>query len=168
MGIKIPKIRDLSEALEKWDKDVADVHLIHGVGRSPLEIFKSEEEKALQPLPKDRWEPTSWSQCIVRREWRIMVDCAYYSVPYQLIGETVEVCMTVFISDAFFISIKKSHFMKEQQKNGNINGKPNMLHLFKKLFCNVLVKVYLHLPVISEHLLIKWHIIFYLIHLWIN
>ena len=64
----------LIEALDKWDKEVADIHLIHGVGRSPLEIFKSEEEKALRPLPKDRWEPTSWSQCIVRREWRIMVD----------------------------------------------------------------------------------------------
>ena len=74
MGIEIPKIRDLTEALEKWDKEVADVHLIHGVGRSPLRSFKSEEEKALQPLPKTRWEPTSWSQCTVRREWRIMVE----------------------------------------------------------------------------------------------
>lgn len=78
----------------KWDKDIADVRIVQGVGRSPLELFKSEEKQALQLLPKDRWEPTSWSQCIVRREWRIMVNTAYYSVPYQLIGETVEVCMT--------------------------------------------------------------------------
>ena len=94
MGITKSKIQDLREALIHWDKDVADVHIVQGVGRSPLELFKSEEENALQPLPKVRWEPTSWSQCIVRREWRIMVESAYYSVPYQLIGETVEVCMT--------------------------------------------------------------------------
>lgn len=94
MGIEIPRIRDLVEALERWDKEVADVHIIHGVGRSPLEIFKSEEEKALRPLPKNRWEPTAWSQCEVRREWRIMVESAYYSVPHQLIGKTVEVCIT--------------------------------------------------------------------------
>lgn len=94
IGIKIPSIRDLSEALEKWDKEVADVHLIHGVGRSPLEIFKAEEEKALHPLPKNRFEPTFWSQCVVRREWRIMINSAYYSVPYSLIGETVEACTT--------------------------------------------------------------------------
>jgi transposase len=94
IGVTEPKIRDLREALEKWNKDVADIHIIHGVGRSPLELFKSEEEKALQSLPKDRWEPTSWCQCIVRREWRIMVNSAYYSVPYQLIGESVDVCIT--------------------------------------------------------------------------
>lgn len=94
MGIKTPKIQDLIKAMEKWDKEVADLHLIHGIGRSPLELFKSEEEKALIPLPQVRWEPTSWKQCEVRREWRIMIDNAYYSVPYQLIGETVEVCVT--------------------------------------------------------------------------
>ena len=33
---KFLKISDLRDALEKWDKEVADVHLIHGVGRSPL------------------------------------------------------------------------------------------------------------------------------------
>ena len=93
MNIEAPKICDLIEALEKWDREVADVHLIHGVGRSPLEIFNMEEKKALNPLPKTRWEPTAWSQCIVRREWRIMVESAYYSVPFQLIGKTVEVCI---------------------------------------------------------------------------
>lgn len=93
MNIGMPKICDLIEALEKWDREVADVHLIHGVGRSPLEIFNTEEKKALSSLPKTRWEPTAWSQCTVRREWRIMVESAYYSVPFQLIGKTVEVCM---------------------------------------------------------------------------
>lgn len=94
IGIAMPKIRDLIEAMERWNKEVADTHLIHGIGRSPLEIFMSEEEKELLPLPKDRWEPTSWRQCVVRREWRIMIDCAYYSVPYRLIDEKVEVCIT--------------------------------------------------------------------------
>jgi hypothetical protein len=93
-GVEKPKLRDVREALKKWNQEVADIHLVHGIGRSPFELFKSEEEKALQPLPKHRWEPTSWSQCSVRREWRIMLNNAYYSVPYQLIGETVEACVT--------------------------------------------------------------------------
>ncbi len=94
IGAAAPKICDLREAMEKWDRDVADIHIVHGVGRSPIELFTSEEKQALQPLPKERWEPTSWIQCSVRREWRIMVNSAYYSVPFQLIGETVEVCIT--------------------------------------------------------------------------
>ncbi len=100
--IKIPKIRDLRAALETWDKDVADLHIVHGVGRSPLELFKTEEEKVLQPLPKNRWEPTSWSRCIVRRDWRIMINNAYYSVPFQFIGETVEACMTCSLVRIFY------------------------------------------------------------------
>lgn len=94
MGIEVSFISDLVEALKKWNEEVADIHLIHGVGRSPIEIFKSEEEKTLRPLPKTRWEPTTWCRCNVRRDWRIMLENAYYSVPHHLIGEIVEVCMT--------------------------------------------------------------------------
>ncbi len=93
-GIGTPKISDLITALVKWNDEIADVHLVHGVGRSPLELFQSEEAKALQSLPKNRWEPTSWYRCTVKRDWRIMVHSAYYSVPYRLIAETVDVCMT--------------------------------------------------------------------------
>lgn len=102
MGIEIPKVCDLIEALEKWDKEVADVRLIYGIKRSPLEIFKSEEEAALRPLPHKRWEPTAWRQCVVRRDWRVMVDTVYYSVPYRLIGKTVEVCTTDLLVRIFY------------------------------------------------------------------
>jgi hypothetical protein len=102
INIDVPRICDLREALEVWDKEIADVHIIHGIGRSPLAIFKSEEEKALRPLPNKRWEPTTWSQCHVRREWRIMLNYAYYSVPHQFIGKTVEVCSTHTLVRIFF------------------------------------------------------------------
>ena len=93
-GIDMPTINNLVEALKKWENEVADVHLIHGIGRSPLELFTSEEQKVLQPLPKKRFEPATWHQCEVRRDWRVMIESAYYSVPYGLIGEMVEVRMT--------------------------------------------------------------------------
>jgi len=94
MGISVPTILCLIEALDKWTKEVDDVHIIQGVGRSPQVIFNSDEATALKQLPKHRWEPTSWAQCTVRRDWRIMLDSAYYSVPYQLISKQVEVCIT--------------------------------------------------------------------------
>jgi hypothetical protein len=93
-GIKKPTIDDLSEELKKWQRTVDDLHIVHGVGRSPLEIFKTDEEKTLSPLPENRWEVTEWGQSVVRRDWRIMYDTAYYSVPFQLIGKTVQVCKT--------------------------------------------------------------------------
>lgn len=94
MGILIPTLRCLKDALEKWTQEVYDVHIVQGVGRSPEVIFNCEEKNALRQLPNKRWEPTSWHQCTVRRDWRVMYDSAYYSVPYQLIDKTVELCVT--------------------------------------------------------------------------
>jgi hypothetical protein len=101
-NIQIPTLRDLIEALELWGKEVADIHVVQGVGRSPLELFNTEEAKALRPLPRTRWEITSWSQSTVRKDWRIMYDCVYYSVPYQLIGKTVQICATTSLVRIFY------------------------------------------------------------------
>jgi hypothetical protein len=77
-----------------WIQEVDNVHIVQGVGRSPEAIFSCEEKNALRQLPNKRWEATSWHQCTVRRDWRVMYDSAYYSVPYQLIDMTVELCVT--------------------------------------------------------------------------
>jgi transposase len=101
-NIAIPLLRELIEELVRWGLQVADTHIVHGVGRSPLEIFKTEEKMALRPLPKNRWELTSWSQCVVRRDWRIMYDSAYYAVPYELIGQQVQICATTSLIRIFY------------------------------------------------------------------
>lgn len=101
-GIKMPKLSDLRDELQKWDREIADIRIIHGVGRSPLALFEAEEKKVLKPLPKQRWESTEWSQCEVRRDWRVMVNSAFYSVPFGLIGETVEVCTTNSLVRVFY------------------------------------------------------------------
>ena len=100
--IVMPELRELIPALARWGSEVADTHIVQGVGRSPLEIFKSEEEKALRPLPTNRWELTSWSQSTVRRDWRIMFDSSYYAVPYELIGKLVQVCATTSLVRIFY------------------------------------------------------------------
>jgi Integrase core domain len=84
----------LQQELEKWDREVADIRIVYGVGRSPNEIFREEEKDSLKPLPDCRWDIVQWHQCEVKRDWRIMYDSAYYSVPYFLIGQTIEIMAT--------------------------------------------------------------------------
>jgi transposase len=84
----------LQQELEKWDREIADVRIVYGVGRSPAEIFVNEEKSALRALPESRWDIAQWHQCQVKRDWRIMYDNAYYSVPYCFIGQTVEIMAT--------------------------------------------------------------------------
>lgn len=92
----------LQQELEKWDQGVADIRVIHGVGRSPAVIFAEEEKPALKDLPKSRWDIVEWHQCEVRKDWRIMYDNAYYSVPFFLIGQTVQVMSTISFVRIFF------------------------------------------------------------------
>ncbi len=116
LGISKPKIADLKSALKSWNENIADIHKVYGVGKSPSEIFKSEEQRALKPLPKYRFELTTWSQCSVRREWRVMVDSAYYSVPYNLIGETVEICSTNSLVRIFYLHKEVALHEKAKEK----------------------------------------------------
>lgn len=86
LGITTPKIKDLKIALEKWQREVDDVHKIYGIDKTPKELFE-EEKTYLQDLPKERWDVHIWAQCRVRNDWRILWDNGFYAVPYKLIGE---------------------------------------------------------------------------------
>ena len=94
LGIEVPKIRDLRNAYCKWYTEVDSVHKIQGVGRTPNEIFYSEEKALLKPRPKIRWEAVIWTQATVRRDWRVMWDNGFYSIPYHLIGKQIDICAT--------------------------------------------------------------------------
>lgn len=89
-GHSVPLSIDLEESLKKWDEDTADIRIIHGVGKTPYELF-IEESKTLSRLPSQDWDIVSWKKCVVRPEWMVQYDNAYYSVPYQYIGEEVTV-----------------------------------------------------------------------------
>ena len=84
----------LQEMLEKWDREVANIRVVYGVGKSPEEVFKTEEKGALRPLPVARWEMVEWCECEVRRDWRIIYRSSFYSVPYMFISQTVQVKIT--------------------------------------------------------------------------
>ncbi len=96
LGNEIPFASDFIKAFAKWEKEVDGPHIIRGVGRSPDELFE-EEKHYLKPLPKERWELISWAQCKVRRDWRILWETNFYSIPYQFIGEEVQVKATLSI-----------------------------------------------------------------------
>jgi hypothetical protein len=101
-GREHPYAREIQEALDGWRARIADKRMVGGVGRSPDEIFDSEERRALLPLPATRWEPISWATPKVQENWRIQYASAFYSVPYAYIGKRVEVLATLSAVHIFF------------------------------------------------------------------
>lgn len=90
-GHPVPHAEGLQEALEEWGDQVASRRTVRGLGDSPLNIFENQEKAALKELPHRRWSIVSIAKAKVQQTWRIQFDNAFYSVPYQHIGETVTV-----------------------------------------------------------------------------
>ena len=59
-----------------------------GVSRRPR--YEQLDRPALAPLPTQRYELAAWKRCTVNIDYHVAVDHHPYSVPYQLLGETVE------------------------------------------------------------------------------
>ena len=57
-------------------------------------LFDELDRPAMRPLPPARYEYADWLKAKVNIDYHIEVDRHYYSVPYQLVGEVVEVRLT--------------------------------------------------------------------------
>jgi len=64
-------------------------------------LFEELERPAMQPLPAQRYEYADWLVARVNIDYHIEVDRHYYSVPYQLAGEQVEVRLTASTLEIF-------------------------------------------------------------------
>ena len=69
---------------------------------SRLELYQRLDRPALHPLPTHRYEQAEWKDCRVSIDYHITVDHHPYSVPYQLIHETVEARYTASIVEVYY------------------------------------------------------------------
>ena len=57
-------------------------------------LFEQLDRPALRPLPVERFDLAEWSQATVNIDYHIQFDKSFYSVPYQLTRQTVELRAT--------------------------------------------------------------------------
>jgi len=69
--------------------------------RSRKELFETLEKPAALPLVAQRYEYADWHKARVNIDYHIEVACHYYSVPYQLIHEQVDVRVTAHTVEVF-------------------------------------------------------------------
>lgn len=61
---------------------------------SRASVFVSLEQAALRPLPLERFDMSEWSRAKVNIDYHIAFDTNFYSVPYNLVNQLVEVRST--------------------------------------------------------------------------
>jgi transposase len=86
-------LADLNEAIQKQLEFLNNrpFEKLHGTRKS---LFETLERPVLKPLPIHRFVFAEWKTARVNIDYHIEVDRHYYSVPYQLIHERVEVRLT--------------------------------------------------------------------------
>jgi hypothetical protein len=72
------------------------------IKKSRKQLFEEVDRPALKPLPLRPYEIVKFSKATIQTDYHILVDNNYYSVPYQLIGQKVEVRYTGKTIEAFF------------------------------------------------------------------
>ena len=66
------------------------------------EAYLSEEKEFMLPLPKHRYEPSVWKQQTVGNDYLISDGINKYSVPFDLIGEQVQIRLTKDLIEVYF------------------------------------------------------------------
>jgi len=69
---------------------------------SRLTAFLNEEKSFLKPLPASSYEPAIWLKATVQKDYLITDGKNKYSVPFDLIGEEIDVRITRNTVEAFF------------------------------------------------------------------
>lgn len=64
-------------------------------------VFAETERAALKPLPARAYEFATWKKAKVHLDYHVEIERAYYSVPYALIGKTVEARLTANAVEIF-------------------------------------------------------------------
>lgn len=65
-------------------------------------LFETLDKLALKPLPEKPYEYAEWKKARVNIDYHIEVDHHYYSVPYQLIKQQVDVRLTQTTVEVLF------------------------------------------------------------------
>jgi transposase len=74
------------------------------LGVSRRALFEQIDRPALRPLPRTRYELAEWIVCRPNIDYHVTVEYNFYSVPYQLAGESLEARVTASTIEVFFKS----------------------------------------------------------------
>jgi transposase len=80
--------------------------------------FEAQEKSQLRPLPERPFELATWSKATANIDYHVVVDNHYYSVPYQLIHEELDVRTTDSTVELFHHHKRVAAYPRSAQRGG--------------------------------------------------
>lgn len=96
------------------------------INKSRKELFEALDKPAALALPDKRYEYAQWKKCRVNIDYHIEVDKHYYSVPYQLLREEVDVRLTDNVVEIFLRSKRQASHARSFEKYKHTTQKEHM------------------------------------------
>lgn len=83
---------------------------------SRKEVYEEQEKLALSPLPVESFELATWKKARVAPDYHVEVDGHYYSVPFTLVKQRVEVRLSATMVKVFHRNRLVASHRRESQK----------------------------------------------------
>ncbi len=90
------------------------------------ELFENLDRPALKPLPQTPYEFADWKKAKVNIDYHIEVDGHYYSVPYQLVRQSVEIRFTSTAIEVLFKNRRVASHPRNYRRGGFTTLKEHM------------------------------------------
>lgn len=84
-------------------------------------LFAQLDRPALAPLPPSRYDLSQWSRVRVNIDYHVVFDANFYSVPYALVGELVEVRATPATVEIFHHGKRVASHLRSRGRNQAIS-----------------------------------------------
>lgn len=94
--------------------------------KSRRELFEALDRPSALPLPSRPYEYAEWSKARVNFDYHIEADDHYYSVPFQLLRERLDIRLTVNTIEAFHKGERVAAHARSYVKNGYTTLKEHM------------------------------------------
>jgi transposase len=82
---------------------------------SRASLFAEIERPALRPLPTERFDLSEWSRARVNIDYHVQYDHSFYSVPYQLVRQEVEVRATPAVVEIFHKGVRVASHVRTRK-----------------------------------------------------
>lgn len=110
-------LEELNEAISELLEDLNN-RKFKKLDTTRRELYEKVDKPALKPLPASRYQYAQWKRPKVFIDYCVEVDKHRYSVPYQLVGERVEVRYTATTIEVFFKGKRITDHLRSYVKGG--------------------------------------------------
>ena len=85
-------------------------------------LFETLDKPALQPLPTERFDLSQWSRARVNIDYHVAFDGSFYSVPYNLVHEAVDVRSTATTVEIFHKGERIASHMRSRARGQTVTN----------------------------------------------